>query len=66
MRLVCLSLSAMVCNDCETLIQAPVPVPIIDEGIPTAVLLADVMIAKFADHLLFYRVLPSPCSTLAQ
>ena len=35
-----------VCNDCETLIQAPVPAQVIDKGIPTAGLLAQVMIAK--------------------
>jgi len=41
-----------VCDDCETLIQAPVPAQIIDKGIPTAGLLAHVMIAKFADTAL--------------
>ena len=35
-----------VCNDCEILIQAPVPAQVIDKGIPTAGLLAQVMIAK--------------------
>ena len=25
-----------VCNDCETLIQAPVPAQVIDKGIPTS------------------------------
>jgi len=44
-----------VCNQCETLIQAPVPAQVIDKGIPTAGLLAHVMIAKFADHLPLYR-----------
>lgn len=37
-----------VCDDCKTLIQAPVPAQIIDKGIPTAGLLAHMMIAKFA------------------
>ncbi len=63
-----------VCDDCETLIQAPVPVLVIDKGIPTAGLLAHVMIAKFADHLPLYRQesifgragLATPRSTLAQ
>ncbi|EGH30066.1 transposase component [Pseudomonas syringae pv. japonica str. M301072] len=63
-----------VCDDCETLIQAPVPAQIIDKGIPTAGLLAHVMIAKFADHLPLYRQesifgragLAIPRSTLAQ
>jgi len=44
-----------VCNQCETLIQAPVPAHVIDKGIPTAGLLAQVMIAKYADHLPLYR-----------
>lgn len=44
-----------VCDECETLIQAPVPAQVIDKGIPTAGLLAHVMIAKFADHLPLYR-----------
>lgn len=43
------------CDDGETLIQAPVPAQVIDKGIPTAGLLAHVMIAKFADHLPLYR-----------
>jgi transposase len=44
-----------VCDDCETLIQAPIPAHVIDKGIPTSGLLAHVMIAKFADHLPLYR-----------
>ena len=44
-----------VCDQCETLIQAPVPAQVIDKSIPTAGLLAHVMIAKFADHLPLYR-----------
>ena len=44
-----------VCNQCETLIQAPVPAQVIDKGIPTAGLLAHVMVAKYADHLPLYR-----------
>ena len=43
------------CRQCETLIQAPVPAQVIDKGIPTAGLLAHVMVAKFADHLPLYR-----------
>ncbi|SDT99253.1 Transposase [Pseudomonas yamanorum] len=43
------------CRGCETLIQAPVPAQVIDKGIPTAGLLAHVMVAKFADHLPLYR-----------
>ncbi|MCJ0713715.1 IS66 family transposase, partial [Pseudomonas aeruginosa] len=63
-----------VCEDCETLIQAPVPAQVIDKGIPTAGLLAQVMIAKYGDHLPLYRQekifgragLAIPRSTLAQ
>ncbi len=43
------------CDQCGTLIRAPVPAQIIDKGIPTAGLLAHIMIAKFADHLPLYR-----------
>lgn len=50
------------------------PAQVIDKDIPTAGLLAHVVIAKFADHLLLYRQgamfgragLAIPCSTLAQ
>ena len=44
-----------VCDDCQTLIQAPVPAQIIDKGIPTAGLLAQVLVAKYSDHLPLYR-----------
>ena len=62
------------CRACETLIQAPVPAQVIDKGIPTAGLLAHVMVAKFADHLPLYRQekifgragLAIPRSTLAR
>lgn len=43
------------CRQCETLTQAPVPALVIDKGIPTARLLAHVMVAKFVDHLPLYR-----------
>jgi transposase len=42
------------CQQCETLIQAPVLAHVIDKGIPTASLLAHVMVSKFADHLPLY------------
>ena len=62
------------CRQCETLIQASVPALVIDKGIPTAGLLAHVVVAKFADHLPLYRQekifgragLAIPRSTLAQ
>jgi transposase len=44
-----------VCTNCETLIQAPVPAHVIDKGIPTAGLLAQVLVAKYIDHLPLYR-----------
>ncbi len=44
-----------VCAKCETLVQAPVAPHIIDKGIPTTGLLAQVLVAKFLDHLPLYR-----------
>jgi transposase len=63
-----------VCRRCERLIQAPVPPHIIDKGIPSAGLLAQVLIAKYLDHAPLYRQegiferagLALPRSTLAQ
>jgi transposase len=63
-----------VCAKCETLVQAPVAPHVIDKGIPTSGLLAQVLVAKFQDHLPLYRQeqifgragLPIPRSTLAQ
>jgi len=52
-----------VCGKCETLIQAPVPAHVIDKGIPTAGLLAQVLVVKFMDHLPLYgrrKSLPAP------
>jgi transposase len=43
------------CAHCQKLVQAPVPAHIIDKGIPTAGLLAQVLVAKFLDHLPLYR-----------
>ena len=43
------------CAKCQTLIQAPVPPQVIDKGMATPGLLAQVMVAKFADHLPLYR-----------
>jgi transposase len=62
------------CVKCQTLIQAPVPAQIIDKGIPTAGLLAQVLVAKYSDHLPLYRQerifgragVALPRSTLAQ
>ncbi|HET9646174.1 MAG TPA: IS66 family transposase [Burkholderiaceae bacterium] len=63
-----------VCAKCQTLIQAPVPAEVIDKGIPTAGLLAQVLVAKYADHQPLYRQegiferagVAIPRSTLAQ
>ena len=62
------------CSQCETIVQAPVDAHIIDKGIPTAGLLAQVLVAKYADHLPLYRQesifgragVAIPRSTLAQ
>jgi transposase len=62
------------CTRCQTLIQAPVPAQVIDKGIPTAGLLAQVLVAKYADHQPLYRQegiferagMAIPRSTLAQ
>jgi transposase len=63
-----------VCAACQTLVQAPVPAHIIDKGLPTTGLLAQVLVAKYADHLPLYRQeaiferagMSLPRSTLAQ
>jgi transposase len=43
------------CAHCEKLVQGPVAAHIINKGIPTAGLLAHVLVAKFLDHLPLYR-----------
>lgn len=43
------------CRQCETVTQAPVPPHVIDKGIPTTNLLAQVLISKYADHQPLYR-----------
>jgi transposase len=62
------------CAKCERLIQAPVPAQVIDKGLPSAGLLAQVLVAKYADHQPLYRQeaiferagLALPRSSLAQ
>ena len=44
-----------ICACCEKLVQAPVAPHVIDKGIPTTGLLAQVLVAKFLDHLPLYR-----------
>ena len=63
-----------VCTQCETVQQAPVPPHVIDKGLPTTGLLAQVLVGKYLDHLplnrqehIFERAgLAIPRSTLAQ
>ena len=63
-----------VCRRCERLVQEPMPAHIIDKGIPTAGLVAHILVAKYLDHLPLYRQeavfgragLPIPRSTQAQ
>lgn len=44
------------CRSCEsTVIQAPAPGRIVEGGIPTEALIAQVLVAKYADHLPLYR-----------
>jgi len=43
------------CEQCETLVQAPMPPQVINKGIPAAGLLAQVLVAKYSDHLPLYR-----------
>ena len=43
------------CRQCETITQVPVAPHVIDKGIPTTNLLAQVLISKYADHLPLYR-----------
>ena len=44
-----------VCAGCEKLVQAPVAPHVIDKGLPTTGLLAQVLVAKYLDHLPLYR-----------
>lgn len=44
------------CAHCETITQAPVPAHVIDKGLPTTGLLAQVLVSKYADHMPLYRL----------
>lgn len=46
---------ALSCRCCETMAQAPMPSLPIERGLPSAGLLAQVLIAKYCDHLPLYR-----------
>ena len=44
------------CRSCEgAVLQAPAPARIVEGGIPTEALIAQVLVAKYADHLPLYR-----------
>ena len=43
------------CAKCQTITQAPVAAHVIDKGIPTAGLLAQVLVSKYAEHQPLYR-----------
>jgi transposase len=43
------------CRCCETMVQAPMPSLPIERGLPSAGLLAHVLIGKYCDHLPLYR-----------
>ncbi|CAO3425034.1 Mobile element protein [Azospirillum doebereinerae] len=46
---------AVSCRCCESMVQAPIPSLPIERGLPSAGLLAHVLIAKYCDHLPLYR-----------
>ena len=44
------------CRSCESaIVQTPAPARIVEGGIPTEALIAQVLVAKYADHLPLYR-----------
>lgn len=44
------------CRSCESaIVQAPAPARIVEGGLPTEALIAQVLVAKYADHLPLYR-----------
>lgn len=44
------------CRSCEgAVVQAPAPARIVEGGIPTEALIAQVLVAKYADHVPLYR-----------
>lgn len=61
------------CKCCQTLVQEPTDPQIIDGGIPTAALLAHLLVSRYVDHLPYYRIekinarsgVRTPRSTLA-
>ncbi len=46
----------LACRSCPgTVVQAPAPARLIEGGIPTEAMVAHVLVARYADHLPFYR-----------
>ena len=43
------------CRACEGMVQAPMPSMPIERGLPSAALLAHVLVSKYCDHLPLYR-----------
>lgn len=43
------------CRCCQTLVQEPVAPQVVDKGQPTAGLVAHTLVARFVDHLPYYR-----------
>lgn len=43
------------CRRCESMVQAPMPALPIERGLPSAGLLAHVLVSKYCDHLPLYR-----------
>jgi transposase len=43
------------CRACEEVVQAPAPARLIEGGLPTDDLVAQVLVSKYADHLPLYR-----------
>jgi transposase len=43
------------CRACEVVVQAPAPARVIEGGLPTDALVAQVLVSKYADHLPLYR-----------
>jgi transposase len=46
---------ALSCRSCESMVQSPMPSLPIERGMPSANLLAHVLVSKYADHLPLYR-----------
>ena len=43
------------CRACEEVVQSPAPARLIEGGLPTDDLVAQVLVSKYADHLPLYR-----------